>query len=162
MSPMKKQPDGIKRVARGDRKTGPDGKKLPPDQYDILLGKEYLGWTERMPRGKWNAYPYTGGKGVLLDNHTQAVQHLLDTHVGTQRVSEAGSGEETAQVAPAESTCEHGWPAGWEGSCPQCVPVLEHSPDDDCPSPDVPDIPFQAPEAPPDNWDQWLGEVDES
>lgn len=127
--PMKKQPEGIKRIPRGDRKTDADGKLLPPDEYDIMLnGNVYLGWTERMPRGRWNAHADPGGHAMLQDNHTEAVKWLLSAHEGRLRVSEGGESTEEATVTPQQADDQDfvdavsDWP-GKGGSFPTPAPA---------------------------------------
>jgi hypothetical protein len=97
---MKKQPEGVRRVARvKDEK--------PPQSYDLYLGKgkdeAYLGWSERLPNGYWQVHlPAEDGTVVPpFKQHTALVEFALgvhrglEVHPGTQDVSAA---EETEAI----------------------------------------------------------------
>jgi hypothetical protein len=76
---MKKQPEGVRRVARGERRVV-DGKKQAPDAYDLYLGETHLGWSERRPKGKWAGFrlaDFPGGAGEPFADHTALVEWLL-------------------------------------------------------------------------------------
>jgi hypothetical protein len=103
---MKTQPEGIIRKQRGEPKFDDSGKKLPPDQYDIYLrdnkfGKDAIGWTERLPKGKWGAHPAAStdaGEIPPFGDHTAAVEFLLQVFHGQAKTSENGSAEETEAI----------------------------------------------------------------
>ena len=117
--PMKKQPEGVRRVAR-------DGEK-PPQSYSLFLGKGkdevFLGWSERLPTGSWQAHPAKddGGEIPPFRQHTALVEFLLsahrglEVHPGTQDVSSA---EETAAILADPQTMEAIPPDGVEGDAP--------------------------------------------
>jgi hypothetical protein len=97
---MKKQPEGVRRIAKVA------GEK-PPQSYDLYLGKGkdqvFLGSSERLPKGSWQARPAIddGTEIPPFKNHTALVEFLLsaykglEVHPGTQ---ESTSAEETASV----------------------------------------------------------------
>lgn len=96
---MRKQPEGVRRVAKVP------GEK-PPQSYELYLGKGksevYLGWSERLDKGQWKAHPVKeGGEVPPFRNHTALVEFMLaalkgaEVHPGTQETSTA---EETAAI----------------------------------------------------------------
>jgi hypothetical protein len=76
---MRKQPEGVRRVARGERRVV-EGTKQAPDAYDLYLGEIHLGWSERRPKGKWAGFRLAdvpGGAGEPFADHTALVEWLL-------------------------------------------------------------------------------------
>lgn len=105
---MKKQPDGIRRVRRGDAKEV-DGKKQPVNEYDILRGagddEINLGHTAREGNGKWRAF--SAKEGVkpwpeAFDNHTLAVEYLIQEWGGTYTPPAKAEPKPKATKAPAK------------------------------------------------------------
>lgn len=104
---MKKQPEGVRRVARGERKTNFEtGKRLPPDEYDLYLGEAHLGWSERLGKGQWKMHPVAGNVAPEFPDHTAGVEHLLSVHHGLEHPSDEGSAEETEAILADPGTME--------------------------------------------------------
>lgn len=89
--PMRSQPDGVRRVPRGDVR--------PPQAYDIEVDGEHAGWVERLPDG-WRAYRPGGwpvkfpGRGAYL----AAVEQMAEQHRAAKRTAESVTAAEAALV----------------------------------------------------------------
>lgn len=100
---MKKQPAGVKRTARVK------GEK-PPQSYDLHAGEVYLGWSERLPKGMWQAHPaseHTDADIPPFKDHTQLVEFLLSVHKGLENTSEASTSVEDEAVQKGEEELEN-------------------------------------------------------
>lgn len=103
---MIKQLDGIARRRRGDVKTDASGKAIPPEAYNIFFHDDHIGYTQRLPGGKFRAFPIDGSFPTEEHkNHTAAVSALVQafTKGGSQApAAPAPAGEAPAQ-APAKA-----------------------------------------------------------
>jgi hypothetical protein len=131
---MKRQPEGIRRVRRGD--------KQPADEYDIFLRDEHLGYTQRAKGGKWRAFP--DGQEVwpeALADHTAAVEQLLRARKPGAKAPAAATPRRRAkrQEPPAQK------PAGVTGVADAPAADAEHEQE----RPAVPGAVFSSPDTPP-------------
>ncbi len=109
---MTKQPDGLKRVSRGERKEDAQGNKLPPAEYDVLLedgeGDHHLGITRRLPKNRWKVMSALAVDSAQeFSTYTAAARYLLDEYKGRQATGDAvmvDEGAETAAILTDEDT----------------------------------------------------------
>lgn len=95
---MREQPDGVRRVRRGDGDPAP--------AYDIYVDDGHAGWVERVRPGRvgssWRAYPDGGPWPKMFGRpaaYLAAVEWLVELHRAAQAKAEQVESVESGSVA---------------------------------------------------------------
>lgn len=95
---MREQPDGVRRVRRGDGDPAP--------AYDIYVDGDHAGWLERVRPGRigsaWRAYPDSGPWPKTFSRpaaYLKAVDWMVEQHRAAKATAEQAEAAEAGSVS---------------------------------------------------------------